>query len=52
MVYGFAQQSGGHATIDSRVGRGSTVRIYLPRSTAQNGTKRNSKPNAGAPTAR
>jgi PAS domain S-box-containing protein len=30
MVYGFAQQSGGHARIVSDEGRGTTVRIYLP----------------------
>jgi signal transduction histidine kinase len=29
-VYGFAQQSGGLATIESAVGRGTTVAIYLP----------------------
>ena len=34
MVYGFAQQSGGHASIHSEVGQGTTVRLYLPRSTA------------------
>ncbi len=32
MVYGFAEQSGGVATIDSAPGRGTTVRIYFPRS--------------------
>ena len=32
MVYGFAGQSGGFATIDSVVGRGTTVSIYLPAS--------------------
>jgi len=31
MVYGFAKQSGGAATIDSRVGQGTTVNIYLQR---------------------
>jgi CheY-like chemotaxis protein len=31
MVYGFAQQSGGTVTIDSEIGQGTTVRIYLPR---------------------
>jgi two-component system, NtrC family, sensor kinase len=29
-VYGFARQSGGLATIDSAVGRGTTVTMYLP----------------------
>lgn len=31
MVYGFVKQSNGHATIDSLVGEGTTVRLYLPR---------------------
>lgn len=31
MVYGFAKQSGGGVTIDSTVGKGTTVRLYLPR---------------------
>lgn len=31
MIYGFAKQSGGLATIDSTQGQGTTVSIYLPR---------------------
>ena len=31
-VYGFAQQSGGAAAVDSKLGRGTEVTIYLPRS--------------------
>jgi PAS domain S-box-containing protein len=31
MIYGFARQSNGHATIDSRPGQGTSVRLYLPR---------------------
>jgi signal transduction histidine kinase/CheY-like chemotaxis protein len=30
-IYGFAKQSGGHATIDSGVGKGTMVALYLPR---------------------
>ncbi len=30
-VYGFARQSGGHVTIESQLGRGTTVKLYLPR---------------------
>src|SRR6185437_14005054 len=29
-VYGFVNQSGGHMSIDSAVGRGTTVRLLLP----------------------
>jgi len=34
MVYGFVKQSGGHVTIDSEVGRGTVVKLYLPRAAA------------------
>jgi signal transduction histidine kinase len=34
MVYGFVKQSGGHIEIDSAVGCGTTVNIYLPRAKA------------------
>lgn len=33
MVYGFAKQSGGHLTIYSEEGVGTTVNLYLPRKT-------------------
>ena len=32
-VYGFAQQAGGTATVASEPGRGTTVTLYLPRTT-------------------
>ncbi len=31
MIYGFAKQSAGHARLYSEVGRGTTVKLYLPR---------------------
>ena len=31
MIYGFARQSNGHVIIDSRIGQGTKVRLYLPR---------------------
>ena len=30
-VYGFIRQSGGHVTIDSAIGAGTSVRLYLPK---------------------
>lgn len=35
MVYGFVKQSEGHVRIESEVGRGTSVRLYLPRTEAQ-----------------
>jgi PAS domain S-box-containing protein len=31
-LYGFIKQSGGHVNIESEVGKGTTVKLYLPRS--------------------
>jgi PAS domain S-box-containing protein len=31
MIYGFARQSNGHVTIASRLGHGTSVKLYLPR---------------------
>jgi PAS domain S-box-containing protein len=35
MIYGFVKQSGGHVRIESMLGRGTTVRIYLPMDQGQ-----------------
>ncbi|WP_249673249.1 ATP-binding protein [Pseudomonas abieticivorans] len=35
MIYGFAQQSGGHITLHSEPGNGTCVRLYLPRHSEQ-----------------
>jgi CheY-like chemotaxis protein len=35
MIYGFAKQSGGHLKIYSELGHGTTVRLYLPRLSAE-----------------
>jgi PAS domain S-box-containing protein len=31
MIYGFARQSGGHVRIESRLGHGTSMHLYLPR---------------------
>jgi signal transduction histidine kinase len=31
MIYGFSKQSGGHVSIQSEVGKGTTVNLFLPR---------------------
>ncbi len=51
MVYGFARQSGGFAVIESELGRGTTVRLYLPRIGAEAVEPRNEL-QAEAPRAR
>ena len=42
-VYGFAQQSGGTVTIDSELGRGTTVTLYLPRARHEAAEERRSE---------
>jgi PAS domain S-box-containing protein len=40
-LYGFAEQSGGHATIESQLGKGTTVTLYLPRADGMPSEKSN-----------
>jgi PAS domain S-box-containing protein len=46
MVYGFARQSRGHVKIYSEPGRGTTIRLYLPRAVAKSGVVSALKPDA------
>ena len=54
MVYGFIKQSGGHVTINSEEGRGTTVKLYFPRAesevTATEDTVREDEVSAGTET--
>ena len=50
MVYGFARQSGGTVTIDTTLGRGTTVTIYLPRAPGQVATAQRARPAPDIPT--
>jgi signal transduction histidine kinase/ActR/RegA family two-component response regulator len=48
-VYGFVKQSGGHVKIESAVGQGTSVKIYLPRLVGDVATE--NRPEAAAPEA-
>ncbi|WPP02267.1 PAS domain-containing protein [Pseudomonas sp. HR96] len=48
MIYGFAEQSGGQARIQSRLGHGSTICLYLPRYHGEAAPEENA---SGEPTA-
>ena len=47
-VYGFAQQSGGTVAVDSSVGKGTTVRLLLPRSHKLPTSRQNGSPTTEA----
>jgi len=49
MVYGFVKQSGGHVLIDSTLGRGTTVKLYLPRADVPEDTATRTLPVVKAP---
>jgi CheY-like chemotaxis protein len=44
MVFGFVKQSGGHVTIYSEEGVGTTVKLYLPRSQGEDATIPSAEP--------
>jgi len=52
MIYGFVRQSGGHLTISSEVGTGTTVRICLPRVTGKDDADAHEAPRGSLPTGR
>jgi signal transduction histidine kinase len=46
MAYGFARQSGGQVRIYSEIGKGTTVRLYLPRHNEEEAIEVTSEPSA------
>ncbi|QXQ06341.1 CHASE3 domain-containing protein [Sphingosinicellaceae bacterium] len=50
-VYGFVKQSGGHVKIYSEAGKGTTVKLYMPRWTGADATPRELLPTAAMPVA-
>jgi PAS domain S-box-containing protein len=49
MVYGFAKQSGGHVSIASEQGRGTTIEVYLPRTGDDGADAEQQVPDIAAP---
>jgi CheY-like chemotaxis protein len=49
MVYGFAKQSGGTVEVDSEEGRGTAIKLYLPRSAGRAAVKAERAHAAGTP---
>jgi CheY-like chemotaxis protein len=49
MVYGFVRQSGGQVTVDSEVGKGSTISMYLPRSDHEEAAAEENAPTPALP---
>lgn len=47
MVHGFVRQSGGFVTIDSTVGKGTTVSLFLPQTAVASRPDRNPSPTDG-----
>ena len=50
MIYGFVRQSGGYLKINSEVGIGTTVRIFLPRAMGEDDTAMREVPRRSLPT--
>jgi signal transduction histidine kinase len=51
-VYGFVRQSGGHVKLESELGRGTTVKIYMPRFASEATADAGEPPRRPLPTAR